>query len=83
MASLQPFTDPGARYCRDCGGPLTVIIDNLRVCQNTTTQGEQQESKDTCRGLGRLRRNFCEFDGQRVAEGQTVCPTCKRIATVP
>ena len=65
----------GGDFCRDCGGPMTRLADEA-YCENTTTQGTQQEPKDVCQALGREARLFCEFSGTRVAPGQTVCPVC-------
>lgn len=54
----------GGDFCRDCGGRLTRLGDEA-FCQNTMTQGSQQEPKDVCQALGRARRLFCELCGAR------------------
>ncbi len=83
MATVQPIRNRDARFCRDCGGPLTIVFDDYKICKNTTTVGEQKDPKDLCESLGREGRLFCEFSGTRVAPGETVCPNCKRKASNP
>ena len=68
-----------SKFCRDCGGPLTPLGD-AAYCDNTTTRGTQQDPKDICKPLGRETRLFCEFCGEPLPLGQTVCSVCKREA---
>lgn len=83
MATAHPIKNRDAKFCRDCGGPLTALFEDYKICANTTTNGTQQEPKDVCESLSRERRLFCEFCGCRVGNGITVCPKCGRIASHP
>ncbi|MDZ4849987.1 MAG: hypothetical protein SGI77_11935 [Pirellulaceae bacterium] len=83
MAFSQPIKNGDAKFCRDCGGPLTKAFEDYRICENTTTKGQQQDRKDVCEYLPRERRLFCEFDGQQLELGQTGCHGCKQPASHP
>lgn len=83
MANLNPIKNRDARYCRDCGGPLTTLFESYKICENTTTKGTQQDPKDICESLSRDHRVFCEYCGCRVGKGATVCPKCGRVASRP
>ncbi len=83
MATAHPIKNRDAHFCRDCGGLLTVLFEDYKICENTTTKGTQQDPKDRCESLPRERRIFCEYCGWRVGMGETVCPKCGRLASHP
>lgn len=83
MAFPKPIRNGDAEYCRDCGGLLKKVFEDYRICENTITNGQQQDPKDVCESLSRKRRLFCEFDGKPLALGQTVCPQCNQLASHP
>lgn len=82
MALPIPIDDSEVRFCRDCGGSMQPL-GQFRICTNTTQNGDAKIPKDNCDTLGRISRNFCEFDGAAVDQGQLKCPVCGEVAMHP
>lgn len=54
MAMIKPIINRDAHFCRDCGGPLAELFEYYKICNNTTTLGQQQGPKDVCQSLVRV-----------------------------